>query len=172
MLWPTPYPMMTQLYVGADATHLVLPVVPEAKRPVPTYEPIDEREDRLPGFVSLDTGTPSGYGEISSVERNPRTGAAKVVATNDSAYRFPWGERYRTEVITHESNDNHPETSSVRGEYTTTVKLKDRTLRWESTVVWRSDARNFYYTGSRRLLNDGVVVREKSWDDAIPRDHQ
>ena len=172
MLWPTPYPMTTQLYLGTDATRLVLPVVPEAKRPVPTFEPIDEHEDRLPGFASLDAGTPSGYGEISSVDRNPRTGAAKVVATNDSAYQFPWGERYRTEVITHESYDNHPETTSVRGEYTTTVNLKDRTLRWESTVVWRSDARNFYYTGSRRLLKDGVLVREKAWEDAIPRDHQ
>lgn len=172
MLWPTPYPMTTQLYLGADATHLVLPVAPEAKRPAPAYEPIDKREDRLPGFASMDTGTPSGYGEISSVERNPRTGAAKVVATNDSAYRLPWGERHQTEVITHESNDNHPEESSVRGDYTTTVKLKDRTLRWESSVVWRSDARNFYYTGNRRLLKDGVVVREKAWKDVIPRDHQ
>ncbi len=172
MLWPTPYAMTTQLYLGADATHLVLPVIPEAKRPVPSYEPIDDREDKLPGFASMDTGTPSGYGEISSVERNPRTGAAKVVATNDSAYRFPWGERYETEVITHESNDNHPDTTSVRGQYTTTLKLKDRTLRWESTVVWRSDREKFYYTGSRRLLKDGVLVRERSWEDAIPRDHQ
>ena len=173
MLWPTPYPMTTQLYLGTDTTQLLLPLAPAAAaRPLPKYEPIDERDDRLPGFASLDTGTPSGYGEISSVERNPRTGAAKVVATNDSAYRYPWGERYSTEVITHESNDKHPETTSVRGDYSTTVKLKDRTLRWESTVVWRSDRENFYYTGSRRLLKNGVLVREKKWDASIPRDHQ
>ncbi|MGB8694651.1 MAG: CocE/NonD family hydrolase [Steroidobacteraceae bacterium] len=172
MLWPTPYAMTTRLYLGADATQLVLPVVPEAKRPVPSYQPIDAHEDALPGFGSIDIGTPSGYGEISTVERNPRTGAAKVVATNNSAHRYPWGEQYETEVITHESNDNHPETTSVRGEYSTTVKLKDRTLRWESTVVWRSDRENFYYTGTRRLLKDGVLVRTKSWEDAIARDHQ
>ncbi len=172
MLWPTPYPMTTELYLGADATHLVLPVIPAAQRPVPQYQPIDERDDRLPGFASIDTGTPSGYGEISSVERNPRTGAAKVVATNDSASRYPWGQELNTEIITHESNDNHPEATSVRGEYSTTVKLKDRTLRWESTVVWRSDRENFYCTDSRRLLQNGVLLREKSWEETIPRDHQ
>jgi predicted acyl esterase len=176
MLWPTPYAMTTRLYLGADATHLVLPVVPEAKRPVPSdnpsYEPIDAHEEVLAGFGSIDIGTPSGYGEISTVERNPRTGAARVVATNNSAHRYPWGEHYETEVITHEANDNHPEATSVRGEYSTTVKLKDRTLRWESTVEWRSDQENFYYKGNRRLLKDGVLVREKSWQDAIARDHQ
>ena len=172
MLWPTPYPMTTTLYLGADATHLVLPIVPAAQRPVPRYQPIDEHDDQLPGFASIDTGTPSGYGEISSVERNPRTGAAKVIATNDSASRYPWGEEFNTEIITHESNDNHPEATSVRGEYSTTVKLKDRTLRWESTVVWRSDRENFYCTDSRRLLKNGVLLREKSWEATIARDHQ
>ena len=172
MLWPTPYAMTTHLYLGADATDLVLPVVPEGNRPVPRFEPVDTHDEELPGFGSIDMGTPSGYGEISSVERNPRTGAAKVVATNNSAHRYPWGEHYETEVITHETNDNHPEVASVRGEYSTTVKLKGRTLRWESTVEWRSDRENFYYKGNRRLLEDGVLVREKSWQDAIARDHQ
>jgi len=117
-------------------------------------------------------GTPSGYGEISSVQRNPQTGSARVLATNNSAHRYPWGEEFNTETITHEANDRHPEATSVRGDYSTTVKLKDRTLRWESTVVWRSDRDHFYYTGSRRLLKDGVLVREKAWDESIPRDHQ
>jgi putative CocE/NonD family hydrolase len=172
MLWPTPYPTTTTLHLGADGARLLLPVVPPADRPRPSYAPIDETDDRLPGFGPIDTGTPSGYGEIASVERNPRTGAAKVVATNDSARRYPWGEEYNTESITHETNDDRPEATAVKSEYTTTVKLKDRTLRWESSVVWRSDRDNFYYVGSRRLLKDGVLVREKKWERAIPRDHQ
>ena len=40
----------------------------------------------------------------------------------------PEKREYDTESITHEADDNHPETVSVRGEYGTTVKLKDRTL--------------------------------------------
>lgn len=182
MLWPTPYSMTTTLHLGPEGTRLLLPVVPPAdgprdgkaqeKRPRPEFLPIEADDERLPGYESIDLGTPSGYGEISSVERNPRTGAAKVVATNNSAHRYPWGEEYDTETITHEANDNHPETVSVRGEYGTTVKLKDRTLRFESVVVWKSDRENFYYNGTRRLLENGALVREKNWEQAIPRDHQ
>jgi uncharacterized protein len=172
MLWPTPYAMTTTLHLGGEGTRLLVPVVPYEDRPRPVYPPIEPDDEKLPGFEAIDLGTPSGYGEISSVDRNPRTGTARVVATNNSASRYPWGEEYNTETITHEADDNRPEAVSVRGEYSTTVKLKDRTLRWESVVIWRSDRDTFYYTGTRRLLKDGALVREKKWEEAIPRDHQ
>lgn len=172
MIWPTPYPMTTSLYLGPEGSRLVLPIVPHADRPRPSYLPIPRREDRLPGYEALDTGTPSGYGEISSVDRNPRTGKAKVVATNASASRFPWGEERNTETITHEAEDGRPEKTSVRGEYATEVKLSGRTLRWESVVVFSSDRENFYYSGKRRLLENGELVREKAWERRIARDFQ
>ena len=172
MIWPTPYPMTTKLFMGASATRLVLPVAPPAERPSPQYLPLGPPEPRYPGYETLDTGTPSGYGEISSVDRNPRTGKAKVVATSTSATRFPWGEEHNDESITHEAEDGHPEKTSVKGEYWTEVKLPDRTLRWESVVTFRSDRENFYYSGARKLKKDGVLVREKSWEQTIPRDFQ
>ena len=172
MIWPTPFAMTTTLYLGPDTTRLLLPVVPHAERPRPSYLPIDPVEDRLPGFEAIDLGTPSGYGEISSVERNPRTGAARVVATSSSATRYPWGEEDSRESITHEAEDGRPDAASVRGEYSTTVKLKDRTLRFESVVRWHSDRERFFYSGTRRLLKDGTLLREKKWEAAIPRDHQ
>ncbi len=174
MIWPTPDPMTTKLYLGTAATRLLLPVVPPggAPRPRPDYLPIGPREPGLPGYETLDTGTPSGYGEISSVDRNPRTGAAKVVATSTSATRYPWGEEHNTESITHEAENGHPEKTSVRGEYATEVKLPDRTLRWECVVTFRSDHDNFYYSSVRRLWKDGALVREKSWEQTIPRDFQ
>ena len=60
----------------------------------------------------------------------------------------------------------------MKGEYATEVKLPDRTLRCESVVVFRSDRTNFYYSGQRRLLVNGKLVREKKWEDTIPRDFQ
>jgi len=173
MLWPTPYPMTTSLYLGgADATRLMLPVVPPGERPRPSFLPPVTEKLSLPGFESLDTGTTSGYGEISSIDRNPQLGTTRVTATNDSAARYPWGEERNTEIIVHEAEDGHPETTSVRGEYSTTVTLPDRTLRWESRVQFRSDGKNFYYTGVRRLLKGGVLLREKTWEQTIPRDNQ
>jgi len=129
-------------------------------------------EERLPGYERLDVGTTSGYGEISSIDRNPQTHSTRVTATNANAARYPWGEERYIEKFVHEAEDEHPETTSVRGEYSTTVTLRDRTLRWESTVHFRSDRQNFYYTGVRRLLKDGVLLREKSWEKTIPRDNQ
>ncbi len=172
MIWPTPYPMTTTLFMGAEGSRLVLPVAPPAERPRPDYQPIEPPGDRLPGFEALDTGTPSGYGEISSVERNPRTGKAKVVATSTSASRMPWGEEHNTEKITHEAEDGRPDRTSVKGEYATEVKLADRTLRWECVVVFRSDRESFHYSSVRRLLKDGALVRERAWEQTIPRDFQ
>jgi predicted acyl esterase len=177
MIWPTPYPMTTTLHLGgADATRLVLPVVPQetgpARRPRPDFAP-PEKDEALTGFGTLETGTASGYGEIESVERFPAAGgAARVRATNGGGVRFPWGTERNTESIVHEAQDGKPEAVSVTGDYSTTVALPDRTLRWEAHVVFRSNRDTFFLTYTRRLLRDGVLVREKTWTDAIPRDFQ
>jgi hypothetical protein len=172
MLWPTPYSMTTGLHLGGDdGTRLLLPVVPYEERPAPSFLQA-AKDPELPGFESLDEGTTSGYGEISSVDRNPQTGGVKVTATNGGGTRYPWGtERYR-ETIVHETTDDHPENTSLRGKHRMEVELEQRTLIWEAELLFRSDLENFYYTYTRRLLENGRLVREKAWQDTIPRDYQ
>jgi predicted acyl esterase len=174
MIWPTPYAMTTTLHLGGDrGSRLLLPVVPYADRPRPSFLSLQPEHEKLPGYESMDAGTTtSGYGEISSVDRNPRTGTATIVATNGSASRYPWGEERNTEKITHEARDGTPEATSVRGEYSTTLKLPGRTLVFEIRVQIQSDRESFHYTNVKRLLKDGVLVREKRFEDTIPRDHQ
>jgi putative CocE/NonD family hydrolase len=174
MIWPTPYPTTTSLRMGADGSRLLLPVVPPGGRegPKPDFRPIPPPEQELPGFGTIDSETPSGYGEISSIDRNPRTGHATVSATNASAHRRPWGEERRSGRFVHEAEDGKPEQASVRGEYATEMKLPGRTLRWECVVTMTSDRANFYYEHRGRLLKDGVLVREKSWKETFPRDFQ
>ncbi len=173
MLWPTPYPMTTSLHLGGpDPTRLMLPLVPYEERPRPKFlSPAKDPE--MPGYSALDEEqTTSGYGEISRIERDVPRRATRVTATNARGTRYPWGTKRYHETIVHEAQDDHPEATSVRGEYDTTVVLPDRTLRWESALTFRSDRESFYYTCVRRLLKDGAIVREKSWEDTIPRDHQ
>ncbi|MGH9464506.1 MAG: CocE/NonD family hydrolase, partial [Thermoanaerobaculia bacterium] len=172
MLWPTPYPMTTALYLGgSDGTRLALPVVPFARRPVPAFLPAAE-SPTLAGYETLDTGTTSGYGEISSVERNPQTGAVTVEATNTGGSRYPWGiERYR-ETIRHDATDDAPESASVLGSHRLEVELPGRSLVWEAELSLRSDGDNFYYTYLRRLSENGELLRAKTWTDTIPRDFQ
>jgi len=172
MLWPTPYPMTTTLQLGGkSASRLVIPVVPPGEWPTPNFLP-PAKDPRLPGFETLDAGNVSGYGEISSINRNPKTRTTTVKAMNASGSRFPWGTERFEEKIEHETNDDHPEATSVHGTYRTTVELEDRTLSWESAMSFRSDLKNFYYKYTRRLLKDGKLIREKNWEDTIPRDHQ
>ncbi len=171
MLWPTPYSMTTELRLGAGASRITLPVVPFAQRPVPAFLSPTE-SPALAGFETLDTGTNSGYGEISSVDRNPQTGEVTATATNTGGRRYPWGiERYR-ESIRHKVTDRAPESASVLGTHRMDLELPERTLSWEAELSFRSDRANFYYTYRRRLIENGRLLREKAWTDTIPRDFQ
>jgi putative CocE/NonD family hydrolase len=172
MLWPTPYPVTTSLYLGGEGgSHLLLPVVPPGKNAHPNFQPPAENP-KLPGFESIDTGTSSGYGEISSLDRNPQTGEVTATATNTGATRYPWGTESYRETIEHRTSDDHPEKTEVRGTHRMEVTLEDRVLLWEAELTFTSDLENFYYRYTRRLTQDGQVVREKTWTDTMPRDFQ
>ena len=171
MLWPTPFPMTTTLRLGPGASRVVLPVVPHAPRPVPHFLSPSE-SPQLPGFETLDTGTSSGYGEISSVDRNPQTGEVTATATNTGGQRYPWGvERYR-ETIRHSVKDADPAKASMTGSHRMEVELPGRTLLWEAELSFSSDKDDFHYSYRRRLSENGKLVREKTWEDTIPRDYQ
>jgi hypothetical protein len=172
MLWPTPHAMTTELHLGAaGGSHVRLPVVPAGDHAAPDFlSPAPDPE--LPGFETLDVGTSSGYGEISSVDRNPQTGEVTVTATNSGGSRYPWGTETYRETIEHRTSDSHPENTTVRGSHRMEVQLEDRTLLWEAELSFSSDRENFYYEYTRRLSEDGAKVREKTWTETIPRDHQ
>jgi putative CocE/NonD family hydrolase len=173
MLWPTPYPVTTTLQLGgADAAHVLLPVVPAGDRPAPDFLPPAENPPPLAGFAALDTGNPSGYGEISSVDRNPQTGEVTIKATNTGGSRYPWGTETYRETIEHRTSDENPENTRVKGTHMLQVELADRTLRWEAELDFSSDVENFYYRYVRRLSTDGELVREKEWERTIPREFQ
>ena len=172
MLWPSPLPVSTTLRLGGESgSRVMMPVVPASERPAPDFLPPTD-SPRLPGYESIDTGTSSGYGEISSVDRNPQTGEVTATATNSGAYRYPWGTETYRETIEHRTSDDHPENTSVKGTHFMHVELADRILTWEAELDFSSDADNFYYRYFRRLSRDGEVVREKRWNEAIPRDYQ
>jgi hypothetical protein len=52
------------------------------------------------------------------------------------------------------------------------TQFNGRALVWEAELLFRSDLENFYYTYTRRLVENGAIVREKTWNDTIPRDYQ
>jgi predicted acyl esterase len=172
MMWPTPYLMTTSLRLGGtDGSYLDLPVVPRGESRAPGFRSPTE-SPRLAGFESVDDGTTSGYGEISSVERNPQTGEVVAVASNSGETRYPWGSETYRERIEHRTSDAHPENTSMTGTHQLEVSLPGRILRWEAELEFRSDRQNFHYFYVRKLFENGKLLREKSWTRSIPRDFQ
>jgi putative CocE/NonD family hydrolase len=169
MLWPTPEPMTTQLHLGKS--RLLLPVVPFEERPVPAYLP-PAQDPVYADVESLNSGTTSGYGEISSVDRNPATGTVVVKATNGSGTRYPWGTERSFETIRYEINDGAPADAEVLGTHRLEVELPGRKLVWDAELTFSSDRGNFHYSYRRRLSENGKTLREKTWARIIPRDFQ
>jgi hypothetical protein len=126
----------------------------------------------LPGYRTLDAGNSSGYGEISSVDRNPQTGEVTVTASNSGGTEYPWGKQSYHETIEHRTSDAHPDIASLRGSHRLEITVPGRVLLWEAGLDFMSDRENFHYRYSRRLSENGELVREKSWDRVIPRDYQ
>jgi hypothetical protein len=172
MMWPTPYPMTTALRMGGtDGSYLHLPVVPRGEHKSPKFLP-PVASPNLAGYESVDDGTTSGYGEISTVERNPQTGEVIAVASNSGETRYPWGSETYRERIEHRTSDTHPEKTSMTGTHHLQVSLPGRVLLWEAQLDFRSDLHNFYYFYVRKLSENGELVREKSWTKTVPRDFQ
>lgn len=168
MIWPTPYNMTTSLVLGGkNGSCLVLPLVPPSPYAVPHFFPPEPSEERA-GFQSVGFPFPGEW----KVERDELNGNTKVNWSGKSEEIYPWGKETDLERITYQADDQHPETSSVVGEADTTIALTDRVLVWRGRLQLTSDARNFYYKYTRELLKDGQPLKQKTWEETIPRDHQ
>jgi hypothetical protein len=76
------------------------------------------------------------------------------------------------ERITHRTNDRRPDATSVVGDYSITLRLPERTLFFQGVLDFRSDRGDFHIVYTRRLKRDGTLVRERTWDETLPRDFQ
>ena len=172
MLWPTPYQMTTTLAIGGvEGARIELPVVPPADRPVPKFK-LPEEGPSLPDYASVDSGNVSGYAEIKSIQRDEQSGAAFGIATNATSFRYPWGLEHFEERLEHRTSDLNPAETSVIGIYAVAINLKDRTIRMEQNVVFKSDLKNFHMNFIRRFKVDGETLHEKQWNEIFPRDFQ
>jgi predicted acyl esterase len=168
MMLPTPYSMTTLLELGGtDGSRLVLPVVP-VHGAIPEVfsapEPSEERTDiKNEGFPWPGEWT---------VERDEARQKTTVHWKGKDGYEYPWGKQDDFENLTYDADDAHPETCSVRGEAESIFTLKGRTLIWRGHLLVTTDRKNFYYKYTRELLKDGQMIKSKTWQETIPRDHQ
>jgi len=167
-IWSTPYPMTTSVYLGGkDASRLNLPVVPMHASSQPIFGK-PEPSDHLTDVHSEGYPWPGEY----HVTRDEVRQATHVVWRGSDKAQFPWGKQTDHEQLTYDVEDAHPEVNVVIGDSDTTYELKNRTLLYRGHLEMRSDQNHFYYTYHRELLQNGKVIRDKTWKEVIPRDHQ
>jgi hypothetical protein len=155
---------MTLHVGGAEGSRVTLPVVtpdgPGREWPTP------EVGQAPPGVGSSDDLLPVRW----TVEREGSRAVARWEGR--SAAWFPWGRQEFMERLALEADDEDPAHASVRGEAETVVALGRRTLTWQSDLQIDSDVSDFHYRCHRQLLEDGQRIRERAWEESIPRDHQ
>ena len=168
MVLPTPYSMTTSLDLGGnDGSRLILPEVPVHGKPAPAFQtpqPSEERKD-IGGSGEL---WPGQWTTLRD-EVNHKTTVHWQGKTEED---YPWGKETDYESLTYDASDEHPETSSVHGEAKTVFELKERVLTWQGHLSVTTDQKNFYYKYTRELMKDGQMVKQKMWEETIPRDHQ
>jgi putative CocE/NonD family hydrolase len=173
MIWPTPHPMTTTTRIGGDnPSQVVLPIVPESKNGRPVFQPIVQ-DPELPGFGSVPVAddTVSGYAEVKHIERKPLTATTVIRMPGNGGSVYPWATIYYSEELTHEANDIDPSRASSLGETSYRIVQGDRELIISCDMEWRSDSEYFYYEYTRRISEDGELLRDKTWTDKIPRNH-
>jgi uncharacterized protein len=171
MNWPTPYPMTTSVMLGGDsASRVVLPRVPVHGPAAPAFAPPEPIEE-LAGIKGIGGGGAAWPGEWS-VLRDEARQRSTVTWKGTTAVSYPWGRFDHSEQLTYDIDDAHPDLARVQGDSEYIQAVKDHVLTWRGRLDVSSDARTFFYKYTRTLLRDGVIVRTKTWEEPIPRDHQ
>ena len=168
MVFPTPYAMTTSLDLGGtDGSRIVLPVVPAHGAAAPEFSPPQTSEERTD---IKNEGFPwPGEWTVERDEARQKTTCTGKART-DTSIRGARRMILRVSLTT--ATTPIPETSSVRGEAESVFALKGRTLVWRGHLSVSTDQKNFYYKYTRELLKDGQMVKTKTWQETIPRDHQ
>jgi uncharacterized protein len=163
MMWPTPYPMTMSLQV--EDSSLVLPVVPIQARSVPWLG--SPATTPVPAAV-----TRKGHIQPTawSVERSEGTAIASWKGEEET--RFPWGRMRSIEYLRFKVADDRPDLAAAHGEGDLHVTLPRRSLHWRTGLSLRSSAETFRYRYRRTLAENGRVIRERTWEESIPRDFQ
>ena len=165
MIWPTPSPATAELRLGPAGTRLVLPVIPAAEPSLP--------EPRFPGPGPEESpGEVRHWGEILPVRwtvHRDEAGTVSVSWRGTSGSQFPWGRVVDEEYLCYQVHDDRPAQACAHGEARTEVHLDGRLLVMSSTLDLDGDGTSLRYRFRCEMREDGLVIRERTWERRFPR---
>lgn len=168
MFWPAPYPATTQLFVGDADTRLLLPLIPPVERRTPPLLPPEPREQRPDARHPSEGGWPL---ETRS-ERDLVAGTTTMKWSGEAHYDLPGSRMRETQQLLYRTRDDDPADSLFEGEAETSAELPDRRIVLRSRAIIRSDRENFYVRFTRRIFENDELVRERTWEETVPRNFQ
>ncbi len=172
MLWPTPEPMTTTLRSAARDGSRCRSCRSSSARcrhscRLRADPPIRRRFERSMAARR------SGYGEISSVDRNPQTGAVVAKATNESRHALSLG--HGAQPRDHPLRDQRQcagRREPCTGTHRMEVELPGRKLVWDAELTFRSDRENFHYSYHGACRRTASCCARRPGTRTIPRDYQ
>jgi len=166
MIWPSPHPMTTKLFLGVEQTCMELPVISPRKGKVPNFLPPEPREERPDARHLGGESWPQGFYEQ---RRDIWRSTASLEWKGSYDYEIQ-GRRYHIfEKNYYETNEKRPAESCFRGEASHCIELNERTLFLRTTLDVHSDEANFYVTFVRQISENNKLVRKREWKETIPR---
>jgi len=166
MFWPSPSTMTTQLFLGDVDAHFELPVVPTEARPAPAFLPPQPREER-PDAKGGGRGWP--YLNRLIQDLGPTT---TIEWKGEDHDELPGCRIHGTQEMVYQTNDDNPAESLFESAASTVIELPGRTVDIQTTARIRSDPEFFHVRFTRRALENGALIRERTWEEAIVRQFQ
>jgi hypothetical protein len=98
------------------------------------------------------------------------TGTAAIWWRGTTGTEFGWGRVTDEEYLRYDVQDTKPASASAHGEARTEIQLDGRLLTVTSLLDLDGDEESLRYRFRRQLREDGMLVRERSWQFRYPRD--
>lgn len=165
MAWPTPYKGSTQLIIGSD-TWVELPVPPPPTLAAPVL-PQPQEEEIPPDYKDVYYFKPT-----AGFERDKQKGISTFTTTSDYAWIIGEKDFASSEFYTWTVADADPARASFLGMRRDVFNIPGKNLVLYCLYDISSDSSDFRISITRTLLENGSLIRTKTWNDTVPRNHQ
>jgi hypothetical protein len=169
MIWPSAAAMTTTLTVGGEGTAVEIPVAPPAA--VATMPRPVSADPQAPG-AAWPTWVSAYWPSARRLVRDDPDGTT-VVSEREGGTQRIGAVRYGYWARDARWVDNRdPARAGFRGSAMQSVSLGGRRVTVRASVRIASDATHLHVTIRRVVLQNGSVVRTRTWSESIPRDFQ
>jgi predicted acyl esterase len=169
MIWPTPYPMTTTLFVGSGASTVTLPIVDSTGTPADFLLKVPDDNGRDPSDYT-ELGGALGPAPLPVVTRQGSVVHAKQSETE--SFKIGRITFEDSESVDYSVDENNPAVAAFEGEGRASVATMGGKIEVNTHILVRSDAKDFHVDVKRTLTRGGRVLRERGWQETIPRDLQ